>query len=216
MLHSQKLFPSITATLASTSIEALEQKIKAERYVKMVQTLGINYPAIIVTDIEESLKFYERLGLRPLYIEPNRDDPESIVAMLYAGGGDTFVQLVGPRESNAVNIAAASPGVGSMQYLSFNISLDQMNNMWDEMSRAGVQGSEQITRGYERIVFLEDPNGVLITLTAWGVEPPSGVPRALILQRAASIRETEGAAYIEDQHVRSAIESVMADLEKER
>ena len=61
MLHSQKLFPSITATLASTSIEALEQKIKAERYVKMVQTLGINYPAIIVTDIEESLKFYERL-----------------------------------------------------------------------------------------------------------------------------------------------------------
>ena len=182
----------------------------------MVQTLGINYPAIIVTDIEESLQFYEKLGLRPLYIEPNRDDTESVVAMLYAGGNDTFVQLVGPRESNSVNIASASPGVGSMQYLSFNISLDQMNNMWDEMSRAGVQGSEQITRGYERIVFLEDPNGVLITLTAWGVEPPSSVPRALILQRAASIRETEGAAYIEDQHVRSAIESVMTDLQKEQ
>ena len=52
------------------------REIKAERYVQMVQTLGINYPAIIVKDIEESIQFYEKLGLRPLYIEPNRDKIE--------------------------------------------------------------------------------------------------------------------------------------------
>ena len=178
----------------------------------MVQTLGINYPAIIVKDMEESLKFYERLGLKPLYVEPNRDDPESIVAILYTGGGDSFIQLVGPRSPGSVNISEATPGVGSMQYLSFNISLEQMNNMWDEMSRSGVQGSEQISRGFERLVFLEDPNGVLITLTAWGIEPPTDLPRALILQRASSLREQEGAAFIEDDHIEAAIESIRKDL----
>lgn len=171
----------------------------------MLQAHGVGYPAIIVKDVEDSIRFYQRLGLMPLFVEPNRDDPESVVAVLYAGGNDTFLQLVGPIRPGAVKIADHSPGVGSMQYLSFNVSLESMRSMWDEMSRAGVQGSEEIRRGYERLVFLEDPNGVLITLTAWGVEPPAGMPRALVLQRAASIREREQAQFIEDSHIERAI-----------
>lgn len=177
----------------------------------MLQSSGVGYPAIIVRDVEDSVRFYQRLGLVPLYVEPNRDDPESIVAVLYAGGNDTFLQLVGPAQPGAVNIAQASPGVGSMQYLSFNVSLETMRSMWDEMSRAGVQGSEEIARGYERLVFLEDPNGVLITLTAWGVEPPSGMPRALVLQRAAAIREQDGSTFIEDTHIQQAVEGLLRD-----
>src|SRR5690606_24673687 len=109
-----------------------------------------------------------------------------------------------------VNIAQASPGVGSMQYLSFVVTLEQMRQMWHEMSTAGVQGSEEIKRGFERLVFLEDPNGVLITLTAWGEEPPPGMPRALVLQRAAMLREQAGAQFIEDEHIAQAIRDVDA------
>ena len=176
----------------------------------MLQALGLSYPAIIVRDMEDSIRFYERLGLKPLYVEANRDDPESIVAMLYCGGNDTFVQLVGPAQAGTVNIANASPGIGSMQYLSFTVSLEQMQQMWHQMSEAGVQGSEEIKRGFERLVFLEDPNGVLITLTAWGVEPPPGMPRALVLQRAAMLREAAQAAFIEDEHITQAIADVEA------
>jgi catechol 2,3-dioxygenase-like lactoylglutathione lyase family enzyme len=174
----------------------------------MLQVQGLGYPAIIVRDMEDSLRFYQRLGLVPLFVEPNRDDPESIVAVLYAGGNDTFLQLVGPTRPGTVKIADASPGIGSMQYLSFTVTLEQMREMWNEMSRAGVQGSEEIRRGYERLVFLEDPNGVLITLTAWGVEPPPGMPRALVLQRAASIRERDQAPFIEDAHIQQAIDGL--------
>lgn len=176
----------------------------------MLQAMGIGYPAIIVRDMEDSIRFYERLGLKPLYVEQNRDDPESIVAMLYCGGNDTFLQLVGPMKPGAVNIAQASPGVGSMQYLSFVVTLEQMREMWHEMSNAGVQGSEEIKRGFERLVFLEDPNGVLITLTAWGHEPPPGMPRALVLQRAAMLRDQAGAPFVEDEHVQQAIRDVDA------
>ena len=176
----------------------------------MLQALGLAYPAIIVRDMEDTIRFYERLGLRPLYVEPNRDDPESITAMLYCGANDTFLQLVGPMKPGSVNIAQASPGIGSMQYISLNVTLEQMREMWHQMSTAGVQGSEEIQRGFERLVFLEDPNGVLITLTAWGTEPPPGMPRALVLQRAAHHRDQQNAQFLEDQHIQLAI----ADIEQ--
>ena len=176
----------------------------------MLQTTGLNYPAIIVKDMQESIEFYQRLGLVHLYTEPNRDDPESITAMLYAGGNDTFVQLVGPVEPGAVKIAEASPGIGSMQYLSFTVTQEQMQGMFHEMSNAGVRGSEEIVRGFERLVFMEDPNGVLITLVAWSIEPPPGVSRRRVLERAAAIREAEGHPFIEDTHIRQAIEALRA------
>ncbi|MDA0815559.1 MAG: VOC family protein [Chloroflexi bacterium] len=176
----------------------------------MALAQGISYPAIIVRNLDESVRFYARLGLRLLYSEPNRDDPESTTAMLAFEGGDTFLQLVGPTQPGTVALAEASPGAGSMQYLSLTVSLDQIHRIWDEMSRAGVHGSEVIQRGYERLVFLEDPDGVLITLTAWGVEPRAGTPRALVLQRAAALRDEAGVAFIEDEHIARAIEEIAA------
>ena len=179
----------------------------------MLQTLGVAYPAIIVKDMQASLDFYGRLGLVLLYVEPNRDDAESVVALLSvgdgAGDGATFLQLVGPTHPG-VTIAEATPGVGSMQYLAFRVSREQMRGMFHELSSAGVHGSEEIARGYERLVFLEDPNGVLITLVAWETEPPPGMSRATVLTRAAQIREAAGATYIEDAHVQQALAELQA------
>ena len=175
----------------------------------MVQTLGVAYPAIIVKDMQESLDFYQRLGVSLLYVEPNRDDAESVVALLAAGDGSTFLQLVGPTHPG-VNIAEATPGVGSMQYLALHVSREQMRGMFHEMSSAGVHGSEEIVRGYERLVFVEDPNGVLITLVAWETEPPPGMTRAEVLARAAQIRDAAGAPFVEDAHVRQAIAELQA------
>ncbi len=173
----------------------------------MPQTLGVAYPAIIVKDMQESLDFYGRLGMRLLYMEPNRDDAESVVAMLASGDDSTFLQLVGPTHAG-VQIAQAVLGVGSMQYLALHVSLEQMRGMFDELSRSGVQGSEEITRGYERLVFLEDPNGVLVVLVAWDTEPPHGMSRAEVLAGAALIRDAAGVPFVEDAHVRQAIEEL--------
>lgn len=177
----------------------------------MLQAHGVGYTAIIVRSLRDSVDFYQRLGLTTIYVEPNRDDPESFCALMYGGGNDSFIMLVGPAEGARVSIAEAQPGVGSMQYLCLNVSRETMTKMWDEMSRAGVSGSEEIIRGYERLVFLEDPNGVLITLTAWSTEPPAGMPRALVLARAAGIRERDGSAYVEDTHIQQAIAELIRD-----
>ncbi len=176
----------------------------------MLQALGVAYPAIIVRDMQASLDFYTRLGLRLLCVEPNRDDAESIVATLAVGDDASFLQLVGPTHAG-VNISDAKVGVGSMQYLALQVSRAQMRDMFHALSVAGVQGSEVIARGYERLVFLEDPNGVLVTLVAWEPEPPEGMSRARVLARAAEIREQSGATFIEDTHVFQAIAELGAE-----
>ncbi len=175
----------------------------------MLQTLGVSYPAIIVKDMNESIMFYRRLGLRPLYMEPNRDDPDSVCAMLAAGDGMTFLQLVGPT-GEGQDIPEGSMGTGSMQYLSFHVSKDVMDGMFHEMATAGIHGSDEIERGYERLVFIEDPQGILVVLIAWATEPPPGLPRPAVLARAAQIRDAAGDTYVEDRHVQQAIADLTA------
>jgi catechol 2,3-dioxygenase-like lactoylglutathione lyase family enzyme len=172
-----------------------------------VQVNGLGYPAIIVRNVEETAEFYTRaFGMERLYTEPNRDDAESIQTMLHAGG-DTYLLLIGPIDPN-LKLADASLGVGSMQYLTLQVSGETMDRAFFEFSAAGTHASEEIRRGYERLVFLEDSNGVLILLTAWTTEPPDGVARPAVLKRASELREAQGAPFIEDLHIRQAIEGL--------
>ncbi len=168
-----------------------------------MQVSGIGYPAIIVGNLQESIEFYERLGLRVLYSEPNRDDPESATVML-GSSDDTTLLLVGPLQAGSVNIAEAQPGIGAMQYLSFHVTNEQMDQMFHVMSEAGVAGSEVIERGYERLVFLQDPNGVLVLLIAWSVDPPEGVSRTALLEAANRHREAADAPFLEATHLQQA------------
>ena len=167
---------------------------------------GIGYPAIICRNMDESIGFYTRLGMRHLYTEPNRDDAESLQALLHAGG-ESFLLLVGPI-NRELKLAESSPGVGSMQYLTLQVPAAFMDRAFFELSKAGLQGSEEIRRGYERLVFLEDPNQVLIALVAWAVEPPPGMSHAAVLAKAGELKEAEGAPFVEEEHLRAAIEAL--------
>ena len=67
-------------------------------------------------------------------------------------------------------------------------------------------------RGYERLIFLEDPNGVLILLTSWTVDVPSGMNRATILKLAGDIRNANGDTFIETSHIQTAINELNSDI----
>jgi catechol 2,3-dioxygenase-like lactoylglutathione lyase family enzyme len=164
---------------------------------------GVGYPAIIVKNVEESLEFYGKLGATLVYTEPNRDDPESVQSLLDVGGG-SYLMLIGPTDPN-LKLAEATLGVGSMQYVTLQVSASFMDQAFFSLSSAGLQGSEEIRRGYERLVFLEDPNGVLVLLVAWATEPPRGMDRARVLKRAAQFREEAGDPFVEEAHVQRAI-----------
>ena len=164
---------------------------------------GLGYPALICKDMEASIDFYEKLGMRRLFMEPNRDDPDSVQVLMHAGAED-YLLLVGPNREG-VNIAESRPGVGSMQYLTLHVSGEFIDQAYFRLSSVGLQASEEIRRGYERLVFLEDPNQILIALTAWTTEPPPGMSRAAVLTRAGELKEAQSAPFLEDDHLRRAI-----------
>ena len=56
-------------------------------------------------------------------------------------------------------------------------------------------------------MFLEDPNQILIALTAWTTEPPPGMSRAAVLARAGELKEAQSAPFLEDDHLRRAIDA---------
>jgi catechol 2,3-dioxygenase-like lactoylglutathione lyase family enzyme len=169
---------------------------------------GIGYPAIIVKNIDESTEFYRKLGASVLYSEPNRDDSESIQLLLHVGA-DNYLMLIGPRDPS-LKLAESSLGAGSMQYITINVTTQFMDQAFFELSNVGLHGSEEIRRGYERLIFLEDPNGVLLLLVAWTVEPSPGISRARILARAAQFRDETGETFIEEPHIRRAIAEIEA------
>ena len=92
-----------------------------------------------------------------------------------------------------------------MQYLTLQVTTSFIDQAYFELSSAGVHGSEEIRRGYERLVFLEDPSGVLIALVAWGTEPPPNLNRAAVLAKAGELKDSEGAPFIEEEHIQRAI-----------
>lgn len=169
-----------------------------------MQVSGLGYPALIVKNVEESIAFYQRaFGMELLFLEPNRDDSESVQALLRASD-DNFVLLIGPVDPN-LKLADASLGVGSMQYLALRVSAATLDQAYFELSNSGIRGSEEIRRGYERLVFMEDPNGVLVILSAWLTEPPANLSRADVLRRAAALRDADRAPFVEDVHIQRAI-----------
>lgn len=169
---------------------------------------GVGYPAVIVKNVQESVEFYGKLGGTVLYTEPNRDDPESIQALVHLGA-ENYLMLIGPIDPN-LKLAEATLGVGSMQYLTIRVSGAFMDQAFFTLSSAGLHGSEEIRRGYERLIFLEDPNGTLILLVAWATEPPAEMDRHRVLARAAQLREAEGGQFVEDEHVQRAIAELQA------
>lgn len=175
-----------------------------------MELLSYNYPAIIVKDLNESIDFYTKLGASLIYSEPNRDDHESVQVMMSIGK-DNFLMLVGPQDPK-LKLAESNLGIGSVQYISFNVSKDFIDQAFFELAKVGLHGSEEILRGYERLVFLEDPNGVLILLTSWTVDVPPGINRVTILKLAADIRNANGDTFIETFHIENAINQLNTDF----
>ena len=165
-----------------------------------MEVIGIGYLAIICQNIDESINFYcNGLGFEKIYQEPNRDDPESTQVLLMNKNGNG-IMLVGPNNPN-MKLAERNIGVGSMQYLALYVKNIDLDEAFYNLSNAGIQISEEIQRGYERIVFLEDPNGTLVTLISWpGIDNLDTSQYINTLKEVETFRKKDKSEFIEKKH----------------
>lgn len=168
-----------------------------------IHTKGINHPAIIARDLEETVRFYsEVLGMRLVLRQPNLDDPRSTHLFFDAGGG-CFIAFFAPNDAQMAP-PRGSVGAGSMQHLALNLAVS-IEEAMEQLSQHGVAFNGPIDRGYERSLYFHDPNGTIVELMSWITPLPQGADEAAVIERAQEIRINEGAYNVEDEHVRKAL-----------
>ena len=88
-----------------------------------------------------------------------------------------------------------------MQYLTLYVTNIELDKAFYTLSNVGIQISEEIERGYERMVFLEDPNGTLITLTSWpDISSANTNQNRDTLKRAVTNKSKSISEYLEKIH----------------
>jgi catechol 2,3-dioxygenase-like lactoylglutathione lyase family enzyme len=172
-----------------------------------IVTGGVNHPALIGQNYEETVRFYtEILGMRLVLEQPNLDEPRMTHLFFDAGNGGFIAYFVINPDSD-LTLPDAKDGIGAMGHVALNLSTP-IEDAMATLKANGIGYMGPIDRGYERSIYFKDPNGVIVELLTWITPLPKGIDEADVVARATEIRKAEGAHHIEDSHVRQA----MADL----
>ncbi|MFQ5554276.1 MAG: VOC family protein [Acidimicrobiia bacterium] len=171
----------------------------------MITTNGINHPALIGRNYEETVRFYtEVLGMRLVLEQPNLDDENSTHLFFEAGPGQ-FVAYFVPKTGSLPDTPTRH-GPGGMLHLALNL-VGSIEDAMASLVAAGVRYKGPIDRGYERSLYFRDPNGAVIELLTWITPVPDHVEEGDLILEAQKRRRDRGAGFIEDEDVRTALEA---------
>jgi len=169
-----------------------------------IKTKGINHPALFGRNLEETIQFYtEVLGMQLVLRQPNLDEPR-LTHLFFSVGNGAFIAFFIPNDDSELKLNEGSEGIGSMQHLAFNLDMPVEEAM-EILKRYKIEFKGPVDRGYERSLYLHDPNGIKLELMTWKTPLPAGADEAEVIARAQIIREKEKAYNIEDKHVRQAM-----------
>ena len=169
-----------------------------------IKTKGINHPALFGRNLDETIKFYtEVLGMSLVLRQPNLDEPR-MTHLFFSAGNGAFIAFFVPNDDTDLNLRRGSEGIGSMQHLAMNLDVT-IEEAMETLNKYKIKFSGPIDRGYERSLYFNDPNEIMIELMSWITPLPVGADEADVISRAQIIRENEGAYNIEDKHVRQAM-----------
>ena len=172
-----------------------------------IKTKGVNHPALIGQDYDETVKFYtEILGMRLVLEQPNLDESRMTHLFFDAGDGN-FIAYFVINEGSGLELPNATDGIGAMGHVALNLD-GPIEDAMETLRKHNVKFSGPIDRGYERSIYFRDPNGVIVELLTWITPLPEGADEAEVVARATELRKAENAYAIEDEHVRKA----MADM----
>lgn len=164
----------------------------------------LSHPTLIAADVEETIRFYtEVLGMQLVLREPSLEDPDSERIFLDAGD-DCFIAFFGPRPGLPPNRVPSRPGVGYMLHLALEVDDRGFQKAQEELRKRGIPFSGPVDRGFERSMYLRDPNGIVLKLLSWAVPPPARVSKKALIRRAQALRLARGHSIIERQDLEQA------------
>jgi glyoxylase I family protein len=121
---------------------------------------GIHHAALICSDVEETIRFYQDLlGFPLVELVENRD---------YHGSSHFFFDLgnftlLGFFDFPGLGLQPGIESIGSVQHIAISVARDKWEAARDRLDAAGVQYAGP-DRGIEESMYFKDPNGIQIEL----------------------------------------------------
>ncbi|ELY87931.1 glyoxalase/bleomycin resistance protein/dioxygenase [Natrialba taiwanensis DSM 12281] len=166
---------------------------------------GTDHITIWGSNAEDTIEFYRDLLGMPLVLrQPNLDDPSQTHLFFDTGDGRILTFFV--SDDRPSNRRGQRGGVGAVHHLCFSVDPDEYEETMAALEDAGHQYNV-FDRGIFHSIYTSDNNGLVIELSADKYEIPND-RRGEVLAKAQELRESDGAEYAKDEHLRGAIEEL--------
>ncbi|HWA65343.1 MAG TPA: VOC family protein [Mycobacteriales bacterium] len=123
---------------------------------------GIHHAALICSDVEQTISFYQGLlGFPLVELVENRDYPGS-THFFFDLGNDT---LLGFFDFPGLGLAQLPEGIGGVQHIAISVAPDAHAKLRARLDDAGI-AYDGPQRGIPESIYLRDPDGIGIELLA--------------------------------------------------
>ena len=171
-----------------------------------IRTNGINHPAFVGRNSDETKRFYtEVLGMRLVLEQPNLDD-ETEVHLFFEAGPGQFIAYFVPKEGSLPETPRRRQ-LGAMLHLALNLDVP-IEDAMAVLDAEGIRYKGPIDRGYERSVYFRDPNGAVVELLSWLAPLPNDADEGDVILAAQERRHARGASFIELEDVEAILSEV--------
>ncbi|MEA2685092.1 MAG: glyoxylase family protein [Actinomycetota bacterium] len=123
---------------------------------------GVHHLALICSDVEQTVRFYQDLlGFPLVEMFENRDYPGSTHFFMDIGNDNLLAFFDFP----GLGLGQAVEATGSVQHIALSVSQESFDLLKERLDGAGVEylGPD---RGLTRSMYLKDPDGIQIELLA--------------------------------------------------
>ena len=172
---------------------------------RKIQSQGVHHITIVGADRQTAIDFWEGvLGMPFVFEQPNLDNASE--SHLYFDPGDGRLITVFTNEERVPDPTRTSTDQGAVHHIAFSISQATFRQAVERLDERGIRHSGVKDRGFMDSIYFDDPLGLLIELSSYRFEPPSGSTHADVLLEAHRLRTGRGDHHITEGHLADAIE----------
>jgi catechol 2,3-dioxygenase-like lactoylglutathione lyase family enzyme len=175
---------------------------------RKLQAQGVHHVTLVGADRRTSIDFWEGvLGMPFVFDQPNLDNESE--SHLYFDPGDGRLITVFTNEEREPDPTRTSTDIGCVHHIAFSVSQATFRQAVERLDERGIRHSGVKDRGFMDSIYFEDPLGLLVELSSYRFEPPSGFTHAEVLLEAHGLRDERGDHHIDVEHLADAIERLV-------
>jgi glyoxalase family protein len=174
-----------------------------------LQTQGVHHITLVGADRQTSIDFWEGvLGMPFVFEQPNLDNARE--SHVYFDPGDGRLITIFTQEDRKPLGRRTPTEPGCVHHIAFNVSRAVFMQAVERLKERGIENTGVRDRHIFDAIYFQDPLGLLIELSCYKFEPPTGFTHSDVLIEAHKLRVSRGDRAIKEIHLADAIEALVA------